>query len=89
VYKRQDKKRITEKVHDIYIKVLNWNFRHPWLTVSIGVISILVSVILMPHIKFRMNPVAERNQFAVEIYLPDGTPLVKTVGIADSLRTIL
>ncbi len=84
-----DKKRITEKVHDIYIKVLNWNFRHPWLTVSIGVISILVSVILMPHIKFRMNPVAERNQFAVEIYLPDGTPLVKTVGIADSLRTIL
>lgn len=86
---RPDKKRITEKVHDIYIKVLDWNFRYPWLTVSFGVISLVAAFILVPHIKFRMNPVAERNQFAVEIYLPDGTPLVKTVEIADSLRTIL
>lgn len=84
-----ERKRITEKVHDVYVKILNWNFRNPWLTVSVGVVSMAAAVILMPHIKFRMNPVAERNQFAVEIYLPDGTPLVKTVEIADSLRAIL
>lgn len=84
-----EKKRITEKVHDIYVKLLDWNFRNAWLTVSVGFISIVAAIFIMPHIKFRMNPVAERNQFAVEIYLPDGTPLVSTVKIADSLRIIL
>lgn len=82
-------KKITEKVHGVYVKLLEWNFRHPWLTVSAGVISIIISVFMMPHINFRMSPLAERNQFAVEIYLPDGTPLSKTAEVADSLRTIL
>jgi len=84
-----DKKRLTEKVHDVYVKLLDWNFRHPWLTVSIGVLSLIAMMFIMPHIKFRMNPVAERDQFAVEINLPDGTPLVQTVGVADSMRIIL
>ena len=84
-----ERKRITEKVHDVYVKLLDWNFRKPWLTVSVGVISIFAAIAIMPHIKFRMNPVADRNQFAVEIYLPEGTPLTRTVEIADSLRSIL
>lgn len=84
-----EKKRITEKVHDVYVKLLDWNFRHAWLTVSIGVLSIVVSLFIIPHIKFRMSPLAERNQFAVEIYLPDGTPLARTAEVADSLRIML
>jgi multidrug efflux pump subunit AcrB len=83
------KKRITEKVHDVYVKLLDWSFRHAWLTVSIGAFSILASLFILPHIKFRMNPLAERNQFAVEIYLPDGTPLARTAELADSLRIML
>jgi multidrug efflux pump subunit AcrB len=84
-----ERKTITEKVHEVYVKLLDWSFHHAWLTVSIGIISVVASLFIMPHIKFRMNPVAERNQFAVEIYLPDGTPLVRTVEIADSLRKML
>ena len=83
------KKRITEKIHDVYVKLLDWNFNHAWLTVSIGIISIVASLFIAPHIKFRMNPLAERNQFAVEIYLPDGTPLTRTADLADSLRILL
>ncbi len=84
-----DKKRLTEKVHDVYLKLLDWNFRHPWLTVSIGVMSIVASVFIIPHIHFRMNPLAERDQFAVEISLPDGTTIVRTGEVADSMRMIL
>lgn len=86
---QREKKRTTEKVHDVYLKLLAWNFRHPWFTVSAGVISILISLVIIPRIKFRMNPVAERDQFAVEINLPDGTPLAKTREVADSMRGIL
>ena len=84
-----EKKRITEKVHDVYVNLLDWNFRHAWLTVSIGILSIVASMFILPQIKFRMNPLAERNQFAVEIYLPDGTPLARTADLADSLRIML
>ena len=34
-------------------------------------------------------PTAERNQFAVEIYLPTGTSLERTEAVADSLEHIL
>jgi multidrug efflux pump subunit AcrB len=83
------KKRATEKVHDVYVRVLEWNFRHGWLTISIGILSILVSVLIAPHIKFRMMPTAERDQFAIEISLPDGTPIEQTGHLADSFRLIL
>jgi multidrug efflux pump subunit AcrB len=86
---KPEKKRITEKIHDAYIKLLDWNFRHAWLTISIGILSIVASLFIIPHLKFRMSPLAERNQFAVEIHLPDGTPLVQTAKVADSMRIIL
>lgn len=84
-----EEKRITGKIHEVYVSLLGWNFRRPWLSVSIGVISILVSILIIPHIKFRMMPVAERDQFAVEISLPDGTPIATTEKVADSLRMML
>lgn len=87
--KEPGKKRITEKVHDVYVNLLNWNFRHPWFTISTGVVSIILAVFIVPHIKFRMMPVAERDQFAVEISLPDGAPLASTAEVADSLRMML
>jgi multidrug efflux pump subunit AcrB len=83
------RKTITEKVHDAYVRLLEWNFRHAWLTISIGVLSVLVSLLIAPHVKFRMMPMAERDQFVVEIYLPSGTPLVRTADVADSLRILL
>jgi multidrug efflux pump subunit AcrB len=86
---KPDSKRITEKVHDVYVKLLDWNFRHAWLTISAGVLSIIIALLLTPHVKFRMMPVAERDQLAVEIYLPDGSTIQKTAAIADSMRSIL
>jgi multidrug efflux pump subunit AcrB len=34
-------------------------------------------------------PIAERDQFAVEIYLPQGSPLEKTAAVCDSMEYIL
>ncbi len=34
-------------------------------------------------------PIAERNQFAVEIYLPQGSALKKTAQVCDSMERIL
>jgi len=84
-----EKKRFTEKIHSGYVKLLEWNFRHAWITISIGVVSILVSILLARNVNFRMMPYAERDQFAVEIYMPDGTTINRTAVVADSLMNML
>ena len=46
-------------------------------------------ILLMGSIPQKLMPIAERNQFAVEIYLPSGTSLEKTSMIADSLERMM
>ncbi|MCR4764639.1 MAG: efflux RND transporter permease subunit [Bacteroidaceae bacterium] len=83
---KPQKKAITDYVQEGYEKVLDWTFRHPWLTICGGVATVVLSVILIgPQLMIRMMPTADRNQFAVEISLPQGKGLAETKAIADSV----
>ena len=83
------KKSLTDYVQDIYDKVLAFTFRHPWITIIGGVGIVLLSCIIVPALKIRVFPFADRDQFAVEIFLPEGKGLNETKAVADSLRDIL
>ena len=83
------KKSITDYVQDIYDKVLAFTFRHPWLTIMGGIGVILLSCLIIPQLKIRLFPYADRDQFAIEIFLPDGKGLAETETIADSVRHAL
>lgn len=72
-----------------YDRVIDFCFRHPYGVIGVGVASVLVGAVVMSQLPQKMMPTAERNQFAVEIYLPTGTPLAKTAALADSLEHIL
>lgn len=87
--KKKNKKQITDYVQYYYEKVLDWTFRHGWLTIGIGVLSVVVAILIIPHLKFRMMPYADRDQFAVEIYLSQGKGIKDTEYIADSIYSIL
>lgn len=76
---------ITNFVQRSYNKVLEFTFRRPWTTISLGLASILVSLLIIPTLKIRLFPYADRNQFAVEIFLPDGKGLHETRIVADSV----
>ena len=80
---------ITQGVQHIYNKVLRVTFRHPWLTMVCGLVVILLSGLIVPTLKIRLFPFADRDQFAVEIYLPDGKGLADTEAVADSVRHVL
>ncbi len=80
---------ITQGVQRIYNKVLRVTFHHPWLTMLCGLIVILLSSLIVPTLKIRLFPFADRDQFAVEIYLPDGKGLADTEAVADSVRHVL
>lgn len=72
-----------------YNRLLDVCFRHPFLTIGGGVASIVVGIAMIKHLPQRLMPTAERNQFAVEIYLPTGSSLKQTAALADSLEHVL
>lgn len=90
VHVRRDGRRsFTDRVHDVYRRELAWTFRHGWLTISLGAASVVVSLLIATQLKFRMVPFADRDQFAVEIYLRPDTPLERTGAVADSVYRAL
>ena len=80
---------ITKWVQKTYDHVLDWTFCYPWLTMVIGLGVILLSMLIVPTLKIRLFPYADRDQFAVEIFLPDGKGMAETEVVADSVSHIL
>ena len=70
-------------------KLIDFCFRHPYGVMGFAAASVVVGGLLMMVLPQKMMPTAERNQFAVEIYLPTGASLKRTEMIADSLEHIL
>lgn len=70
-------------------RLIDFCFRHPYGVMAVAVVSVVAGMGLITILPQKMMPTAERNQFAVEIYLPTGTALAKTEAVADSLEHIL
>ena len=84
-----DGNQITKWVQRTYNQVLDWTFAHPWLTIGSGVGVILLSSLIAPTLKIRLFPYADRDQFAVEIFLPEGKGQAETEQVVDSVRHVL
>ncbi len=84
--KKKEGKRLTDRVQTIYDRVLAVTFRHPWMTIATCLAVITASLLIVPMLKIRLFPFADRNQFAVEIFLPEGKGLQDTRLVADSVR---
>lgn len=80
---------VLEFIQGVYNKLLDLCFEYPKVTLGIGLLAIIFGAIMMASLPQRLLPTAERNQFAVEIYLPTGTSIEKTKEIADSLETLI
>lgn len=72
-----------------YGHALDWTFRWPRLTIFGGVMTVVLAGFIMLGLKVRMMPFADRDQFAVEIFLPQGAALERTEAVADSVYSVL
>ena len=72
-----------------YNKIITWCFNWKKSTIIIGLICVAGGVYLFVTTPLQLMPVAERNQFAVEIFMPAGTTVKRTTEVADSLEKIL
>lgn len=72
-----------------YDRLLAFCFRWPKATLATGILSIVLGAFLLGKLPQQLMPYADRNQFAVEIYLPTGASVNRTAEVADSLEHIL
>lgn len=87
--KKEGKRDVTDYVQHYYDKTLGWCFGHPRITIIGSIILTIATCSLFLLLKIRQFPFADRNQFAVEIYLPEGSGLDETKQVADSVQQIL
>ncbi len=83
------KKSFLDRVQYWYDGGLEWTFRNPGLTIILGIFSIVIGGLIFSQLKIKMFPAMDRDQFAVEVYLPEGASLNETEKVIDSLENIL
>ena len=72
-----------------YQWLLDKCFRHPWLTLGTAMATVLLGAFIGTRLDTSMMPKADRDCFAVEIHLTEGSSLMETQAVADSLAAIL
>ncbi|WP_238768127.1 efflux RND transporter permease subunit [Maribellus maritimus] len=87
--KKEGRRNFLDIVQETYEKWLVRAFKHPKITIGTGILSVLLGIVLFTQIPQQLMPIAERNQFAVEIYLPKGNSLEQTALVADSLEIMM
>jgi multidrug efflux pump subunit AcrB/outer membrane protein TolC len=87
--RKNNRRNFLDIIQETYEKWLVRAFRHPRITMGLAFSSIALGVLLFMLVPQRLMPIAERDQFAVEIYLPQGSSLKQTAAVADSMENIL
>lgn len=72
-----------------YERLLSACFRHPYATIFAGLGSVTLAVVIFLHLPLQLMPMAERDCFAVEIYLPEGSTLEQTASVAERFESVL
>jgi len=83
------KRSLLDKLQDYYNVKLSGAMARPSRTIYIGIASIVFGIILLLVMPQRVLPTLERNQFAVEIYFPEGTSLEKNAEVSKNMAAIL
>jgi len=80
---------LLERVQGGYARLLAPIVRHPWLAIGAGVLSLPAGALLLPAIKQKFFPAAERAQFVIEVDMPLGTRLEATDAVARKVEAAL
>ena len=72
-----------------YNKILTMCFKAPWAMIGFAGMMVALGVFVFTRLNVQMLPKAEREVFAVEIHLREGSTLEETAAVTDSLARVL
>ncbi|MCD8207619.1 MAG: efflux RND transporter permease subunit [Bacteroidales bacterium] len=64
-------------------------FNHPYISILVGVVVVALGVFMFTRLNVQMMPMAERDVFAVEVYLDANSDIGDTEAVCDSLGRVL
>lgn len=82
-------KSFLDGVQSLYDRTLKLVFRFPAASGLVGLCFAIGGIYMFTKIPMKLMPIAERNQFAVEIFLPQGSSLAQTEVIAKEVAAEL
>jgi multidrug efflux pump subunit AcrB len=83
------KRTLLDITQAFYDRTLEKAFEWKKVTILIGILSIVAGIAIAAFVPRELFPKVDRNQFAVEIYLPTGTALEETESMVKDLESIL
>ena len=73
----------------VFERILKICFKFPKTVIFLAIACVVVGVVAIVDRPIKLLPIAQRNQFSVEIFLPTGTSLERTSAVADSMEKLL
>jgi multidrug efflux pump subunit AcrB len=83
------KKSMLDHLQSAFDKGVEAAFRYPKTTMSIGLLSVVAAIFIATKVDPQFFPLSERNQFNMEVWLPNGSSLDKTEAKVKELEAIL
>ena len=74
----RQKKGLLDRLQDHYGILINLFMKRKWLGVTLGVVGVVFGVVLFAFVPQQFFPSAERNQFVIDVWMPQGTRIEAT-----------
>jgi len=87
--KKEGKRSALDRLQAFYDKQLASAMRKPKRTVAVGIAAIIAGALCLGLVGQQFMPMLERNQFAVEIYYPEGTSLAKNAEVTRKVAELM
>ncbi|EHQ28881.1 efflux RND transporter permease subunit [Mucilaginibacter paludis] len=87
--KPKDKKSMLDYLQAFFDRNIGNAIKHYRLTVMFGVLSVVVGMLFMSKLPQQLFPTIDRNQFAMEVYLPSGYNLAQTDSVIKGMERIM
>jgi multidrug efflux pump subunit AcrB len=88
-HRKDDKPTFLDRLQALYDSILEKSFKRQKLVLIIGVLSVVIGGAIAMFLPRQLFPKVERNQFAVEIYLPTGSSLDQTEKVVKDVENKL
>ncbi|TCL13864.1 multidrug efflux pump subunit AcrB [Roseivirga ehrenbergii] len=80
-------KSLLDRLQYTFNEVLDRAFRFPRTTLFIGLSSVVLALVIASDLEQELFPTSERNQFNIEVWLPNGGSLEQTEDVVNQIES--
>jgi len=86
---RSGRRSILDRVQDGFNQALEFCFKWPKTTMSMGIVSLVLAMVVASTLKQELFPYEDRNQFNMEVWMPNGTSLDETAKAVNKVEAAI